>query len=225
MSMLGVSSLIIYISIIMTSLIFFIVPPASAHVVPGFSITPDSNYTDPVSHFLLSKENHPHIVIQRDSEFTLPMILKSDGNNGSFTTSYRFHITNGNDFTAEVMPTGMSIQVVPDHLLAGEGSVQKFNILIKVDNTTPSGIYAPNLVTKWNNNVTQSMDVIPIYFQIGKWNWNSLSNQVATGISAKNIVCEKDLQPVIKSEDGSPACVKPSSMQKLVDRGWAKPIS
>ena len=221
--MLSVYSSMMYVAVIVISLIFFIVPSASAHLVPGFSIQPDPNYIDPVTHFQLTKENHPHIVLQRDSEFTLPMILKSEGDNGSFITSYWFHVTDGHDFTAEVMPTGMSIQVVPDHLLAGDGSVHRFNIVIKVDKNTPSGIYAPNLVTKWNNNVTQSTDVIPIYFQVGKWNWNSLERQMELGISAKHVVCKSNLQMVIiKTEDGSPACVKPDTSNILIERGWAK---
>ena len=201
---------------------FLLIPSASAHLIPEFSIQPDPNYVDPVTHFLLSKENHPHIVLQRDSEFTLPMILKSDGN-GTGMTSYLFHITNGNDFTAEIMPTGMSIHVVPNHLLVHNGFNQTFNIVIKVGKNTPSGIYAPNLVTKWNdNNITRFMNVDPIYFQVGQWNWDSLSRQLERGISANNAVCKSGLHLIIKSEDGTPACVRPDTANILIERGWAK---
>ena len=215
-----------YYSMIITGIVlgltFFPIPPVSAHIIPGFSIQPDSNYVDPITHFQLSKENHPHIVLQRDSEFTLPMTLKSDGN-GTGMTSYLFHVTNGNDFTAETMPTGMSIHVVPNHLLVPNGFNQTFNIVIKVGKNTPSGIYAPNLVTKWNdNNITRFTDVDPVYFQIGQWNWDSLSRQLERGISANNVVCKSDLHPIIKAEDGSPACVKPDTSKILVERGWAK---
>jgi hypothetical protein len=44
--------------------------------------------------------------------------------------------------------------------------------------------------------------------------------QLRFGIDSHNVVCKQDLQLVIKSEDGSPACVKPDTAQKLIERGW-----
>jgi len=46
--------------------------------------------------------------------------------------------------------------------------------------------------------------------------------QFKSGISAQEVKCKKSLQLVIKARDGSPACVKPESMTKLVAWGWAK---
>ena len=211
---------IIIITGVILSLVFFHAPTASAHLIPSFSVQPDQNYTDPVTHYLNTKEGHPHIVIIRDSEFTLPMTLKSE--NDSKTTSYFIHVTDGNNFTAEMMPPGVSIRVLPDHFITSNGTDQKFNIVIKVDKNAPSGVYEPNLVIKWNDNVTQSMEISSISFQIGKWNWDSLSKQVESGISKNNVVCKSSIQiVVIKSEDGSPACVKPDTAKKLIERGWA----
>ncbi|HKU33308.1 MAG TPA: hypothetical protein VJR22_05635, partial [Candidatus Nitrosotalea sp.] len=48
--------------------------------------------------------------------------------------------------------------------------------------------------------------------------------QLTTGIGSKDVVCKKGLVLVIKSEDGSPACAKPDTAQKLIERGWAKEI-
>ncbi len=48
--------------------------------------------------------------------------------------------------------------------------------------------------------------------------------QFKSGIAANDIRCRSDFQLVIKSDDGSPACVKPQTAQKLVERGWAKQI-
>jgi len=205
---------------VILSLVFFHAPTASAHLIPSFSVQPDQNYTDPVTHYLNTKEGHPHIVITRDSEFTLPMTLKSE--NDSKTTSYFIHVTNGNNFTTETIPLGVSIRVLPDHFITSNGTDQKFNIVIKVDKNAPSGVYEPNLVIKWNDNVTQSMEISSISFQIGKWNWDSLSKQVESGISKNDVVCKSSIQiVVIKSEDGSPACVKPDTAKKLIERGWA----
>jgi hypothetical protein len=44
--------------------------------------------------------------------------------------------------------------------------------------------------------------------------------QFKSGIVANDVKCQQDLQLVIKSEDGSPVCVKSQTVQKLVERGW-----
>ncbi len=49
-------------------------------------------------------------------------------------------------------------------------------------------------------------------------------DQFWSGIASKDIQCKEELQLVIKSEDGSPACVKPDTAPKLIERGWAKEI-
>lgn len=45
--------------------------------------------------------------------------------------------------------------------------------------------------------------------------------QVKSGISPHNVKCNADMQLVFKTEDKSPACVKPQTVEKLVARGWA----
>jgi len=46
--------------------------------------------------------------------------------------------------------------------------------------------------------------------------------QIRQGTELIDIECKQDLHLVIKSEDGSPACVTPETKQKLIERGWAK---
>lgn len=46
--------------------------------------------------------------------------------------------------------------------------------------------------------------------------------QIKSGTLAKDVQCKEGLQLVIKAEDGSPACVKSSSVAKLVLWAWAK---
>lgn len=41
------------------------------------------------------------------------------------------------------------------------------------------------------------------------------------GTAPKDVICNQDFQLVIKSEDGSPACVKPDTAITLVEHGWA----
>ena len=46
--------------------------------------------------------------------------------------------------------------------------------------------------------------------------------QFKSGIVANNVKCQQGLQLVLKAENGNPACVKPDTITKLVEWGWAK---
>ena len=41
------------------------------------------------------------------------------------------------------------------------------------------------------------------------------------GMLPEKTVCRQDFELVFKSSDGSPACVKPLTAKKLIQRGWA----
>ena len=45
--------------------------------------------------------------------------------------------------------------------------------------------------------------------------------QLATGIDPHNVVCKDGLELIFKNSNFHPACVKPSSIEKLIQRGWA----
>ena len=47
--------------------------------------------------------------------------------------------------------------------------------------------------------------------------------QMRQGITVNQIDCNEGLQLMFKASDGSPACVKESNMEKLIQRGWGKP--
>ncbi len=44
--------------------------------------------------------------------------------------------------------------------------------------------------------------------------------QIEKGIELEDVTCKEDLQLIFKY-DGSPACVKPETAEKLIERGWA----
>ncbi len=46
--------------------------------------------------------------------------------------------------------------------------------------------------------------------------------QVKWGAAPTNVTCRNDLELVIKAEDGTPACVSPENVAKLVKIGWAR---
>lgn len=55
----------------------------------------------------------------------------------------------------------------------------------------------------------------------GQTGFLSPLKQFESGISPQDVKCKEGLQLVLKAEDGSPACVKPDTVSKLVERGWA----
>ncbi len=48
----------------------------------------------------------------------------------------------------------------------------------------------------------------------------SPKKQMAMGVTVFDIVCKEGLELIFKSSDNSPACVKPKTAEKLVERGW-----
>ena len=49
--------------------------------------------------------------------------------------------------------------------------------------------------------------------------------QMSDGILPENVTCTEGLVIIQKSSNSLPACVKPSSAEKLIQRGWAMDIS
>ena len=47
--------------------------------------------------------------------------------------------------------------------------------------------------------------------------------QINNDISSKGVLCNDGLELILKSTDNSPACVKPQTAEKLVQRGWVNP--
>jgi len=45
--------------------------------------------------------------------------------------------------------------------------------------------------------------------------------QLKVGVAIHDIKCKAEFELVFKATDGSPACVKPTSVEKLIERGWA----
>lgn len=90
-----------------------------------------------------------------------------------------------------------------------------FTILGNSDTVT---CYAGNLCSKPIVNATAQYDpktTVSIGMKLPM-------EQFKSGIDAQDVKCRKDLMLVIKTTDGSPACVKPLTYNKLALQGWAK---
>jgi len=49
----------------------------------------------------------------------------------------------------------------------------------------------------------------------------SLKTQIKNGISTDFLTCTDGFELIFKLRDSSPACVKPKTAEKLIQRGWA----
>ncbi len=47
------------------------------------------------------------------------------------------------------------------------------------------------------------------------------SMQAKQGVASSDVICKDGLELIFKSSDGSSACVKPETAEKLIQRGWA----
>jgi len=47
--------------------------------------------------------------------------------------------------------------------------------------------------------------------------------QFKSGIATQDVKCKEDFMLITKASDGSPACVKPETAQKLIERRWTQP--
>ncbi|MEO9277800.1 MAG: hypothetical protein ABI340_08515 [Nitrososphaera sp.] len=92
-------------------------------------------------------------------------------------------------------------------------------------NATITASYIP--VNQTNSNLSSNPINVTKSFQFTILNQTTYTphitsplTQFKAGVAAKDVKCQSDLQLIIKSEDGSPACVKSQTAQRLVDLGW-----
>ena len=52
--------------------------------------------------------------------------------------------------------------------------------------------------------------------------YKSPREQIHSGIAPTEVVCKEGFELLLKTSDGSPACVKESSVSKLIERGWGE---
>ncbi len=62
--------------------------------------------------------------------------------------------------------------------------------------------------------VTYNPEILPVS--------GSPLKQISSGVDPKSVICREGHELVFKVVDNSPACVKPRTAEKLVQRGWAR---
>ncbi len=110
---------------------------------------------------------------------------------------------------------------------------QNSSIQIGLPQTAQIGKYEVNATSMYNIFISPSgweshslfkgldqFTVMPLAFSPNDVSVISPLKQFKTGISANEIKCKQNLVLITKTENNSPACVKPQTAQKLVERGW-----
>jgi len=59
---------------------------------------------------------------------------------------------------------------------------------------------------------------------MGEFKIMSPRHQMMEGTALNEVVCKEELQLMKKTSDGTPACVKSTSVDRLVERGWGTPV-
>jgi len=114
----------------------------------------------------------------------------------------------------------------------------------RMDNTTSSEVLVYNLQIpdgedRWTIIAESKLELIDETANILKNSIDSFSllnelqpatskifspkQQIQNNVQPADILCGTGLMLIFKASDNSPACVKPSSILKLVERGWANP--
>ena len=58
-------------------------------------------------------------------------------------------------------------------------------------------------------------------FALGQTEYYPPLKQISDGITPNQVTCSQGMELVLKMSNGNPACLKPSSVEKLIERGWA----
>ena len=105
--------------------------------------------------------------------------------------------------SALIIPVGMSYAAFPPGFTESNPS-----------STTPSTNQTSTNMTMTPSTPVMTGNTTPTTSQ-------SPLNQFKSGVAAKSVQCQSGFSLVLKAEDGSPACVHSSSVQILIQRGWA----
>ena len=97
-------------------------------------------------------------------------------------------------------------------LITDNRKTLEFEFIVKQITTSQDD----NLETSTGNNQTEQKDEKIINLTLAPL------KQIAKGVSLENITCKENMLIVFKNTDNSPACVKPATVDKLIERGWMK---
>jgi hypothetical protein len=170
----------------------------------------------------------PESILQRSSEVTLPIVVKSSSEEN---IHLKFHATYGEQMASPKLPPGIIAYVEPNDIIIEKGGNTTINLIVKTAPDAPDGWYFMNIVGVMDSDDFSGTN---ISLKVGKGSEIPLLpseitlsplQQLRNGVAATQIQCKDGLQLVFKASNGNPACVNEISISKLIERGWAKPIN
>ncbi len=162
-------------------------------------------------------------ILKQGATINLPLKIIA----GSVPTPLEFHATIGEQMGQVKLPKGIKVEIEPESFLMESEKDVILNIFITAEKNAPSNVYSIGIVGVWpepvNNFAGTSVKVhvgrdfgpsaIPDNF------FPPPLKQVREGSLPSEVVCTNDFVLVLKN-NGSPACVKQSTFEKLYLRGW-----
>jgi len=99
------------------------------------------------------------------------------------------------------------------------GVCNKLETQIRADD--PNSIKV--VISSLNIEVPAKLDVSTIETEVNELEIiKSPKSQTNSGIAPTEVVCKQGFKLLLKTTDGSPACVKESNVNKLIERGWGE---
>lgn len=146
-----------------------------------------------------------------------PIIITLDDPHGEMVTSKTTFSDREGYFTTELkIPANAEAGIWK---IVGTSGIyhRELNFTITGNSNTATTCYAGNLCSTFvANNTVQYGPKLMTQTAI-----NSPLKQFKSGIKAEDVKCKQDLTLIFRAEDNFPACVKPDTASKLVERGWA----
>ncbi len=179
------------------------------------------------------------LVILTISNMILPHAFSEDMVNAQLGTNFEI----SSNQTISIQPQGIMIQLVnvtdsrcPSDVTCVWAGQAIINLALQMDGNNnlitlvssagnssakSSGSYIVHLVKVDPYPTSKKHLQLSDYVITLKVTANSPLKQFKAGIAAKDVVCMQGYTLVIKSNGGTPACVKPETASKLTARGWA----
>jgi hypothetical protein len=107
----------------------------------------------------------------------------------------------------------------------------KFSINFTIPENIESGNYTSKFEMYEYGHSYNLMGIKTLYLDVGTNGKLEVSQilsplkQFELGTPASKVICNQGFQLIFKTEDGLPACVRPETVQKLIERGWAEPMT
>ncbi len=208
----------ILVSIIMISLFQF----AQAREIGPFMFGLDEKEGDWIEYSDSTNTDY-YGIVKQGSTINLPLKISA----GSMLTQLEFHATIGDQMGPIILPRGIQVEIQPKSFLIEPDQTVTLNLFITAEKNAPSNVYSIGIVGVWpepiNNFQGTSIKVhvgrdfgpnaVPDNF------YTSPLKQTREGLLPSEVMCTNDYVLILKN-NGNPACVKPETKTKLIERGW-----